>query len=494
VIKLVIWDLDDTLWRGTLADGETVTLIEHRAAFIRELNARGVINAVCSKNDFAQGKAQLVAFDLWDEIVFPHIAFVPKGAAIRTMIADMQLRGANVLFVDDNPLNLAEVAHAVPEIATLDITAPDADARLAKLVASQTGTRSRVADYRMLENKTRDRRSDEAQSNEDFLRSCDIKACVLVEMENLAFTDRIVELVNRANQLNYTGSRLTADVIHDQIIDVLGYCSWSVFAWDRYGNYGLVGFALMRRRPHLELIHFVFSCRAMHMGLERLLLDLILAEAALFDPECAGIDMPYSGSALARRMVDQVEEGGTRPVRVMCNCQSGGLAHFSSRRADIDFDSMPRVFSLVDLARDDMPDPVFPPFVVYGAGPDYGDPPWRNLAPFMEHGLYVSCVERLCQLAVAQGSKLLVILPPENLTDHQYHPWMNLTRERVIRFNAVWRDAFATFPIAMLEVEQLHGPEEMVDVNHHHPASLRKIAETIDEWLEIVGKPVDIAA
>ena len=513
MIKLVIWDLDDTLWQGTLADGDAVTLVDHRAAIVRGLNACGIVNAICSKNDFDAAKAQLTAFGLWDQLVFPHIAFTPKGAAIRAMIDAMQLRAANVLFVDDNPLNLAEVRHSLPDIQTLDITDADADARLATLLASQTGTRSRVADYRILESRKRDRDTAGGQSNDDFLRSCAIQVCLLVEMENLAFVDRIVELVNRANQLNYTGSRLDADGLRDRIIDVLGYCTWSVFAWDRYGNYGLVGFAMMRRRPYLELVHFVFSCRAMHMGLEQHLIGTILAEAALFDPACAGIDTArwdgrfsrttpewleshaYSASPVARRMVDAQESGGPRDIRIMCNCQSGGLAHFSTRRTAMDFDSAPRVFTIADLARDPAADPDFPPYLIYGAGPDYGDPPWGDLAPLLDLGVFVDSVERLCRLAMARGCQLLVILPPGNLRDDQYHPWMNLTRDRVMRFNAVWRAAFSIFPIATIEVEQVHGPEEMVDVNHHHPGSLKKIAALIDEWVGMVSAdPVDLAA
>ena len=50
-IKVVIWDLDDTLWKGTLAEGDDVQLLENRVAIIKELNKRGIVNAICSKND-----------------------------------------------------------------------------------------------------------------------------------------------------------------------------------------------------------------------------------------------------------------------------------------------------------------------------------------------------------------------------------------------------------------------------------------------------------
>jgi FkbH-like protein len=127
MLKLIIWDLDDTLWSGTLADGDAVQLHRHRAELIRAFNARGVVSSICSKNDFATAEAKLRALGLWDEFVFPHIAFTPKPEAIRAIIADMQLRPADVLFVDDNPVNLREVAHAIPDIQLLEITLSDAD-------------------------------------------------------------------------------------------------------------------------------------------------------------------------------------------------------------------------------------------------------------------------------------------------------------------------------------------------------------------------------
>lgn len=155
MIKLVIWDLDDTLWQGTLADGEDVALFEDRAAIIRELNARGVVSSICSKNDRDAAKRKLAQFNLWNEFVFAHIAFTPKAAAIQKIIADMQLRACDVLFIDDNPLNLAEARYAIPEIQLLDIA--HADAQLRAIVDDLPLRTRRVEEYRALERKIRDR-------------------------------------------------------------------------------------------------------------------------------------------------------------------------------------------------------------------------------------------------------------------------------------------------------------------------------------------------
>lgn len=506
MLKLIIWDLDDTLWQGTLADGDDVVPFAQRTEMIRAFNARGVLQSICSKNDFETAKARLQALDLWDEFVFPHIAFTPKPQAIAAIIEDMQLRAANVLFVDDNPVNLNEVRFCLPDIQTLDITRPDADAWLADQLAQQTGTRSRIADYRMLEAKKRDRVADASLSNEDFLRSCEIRVCTPYGMEALDHVDRIAELINRSNQLNYTQSRVAAEDLCSDIIDVLSHISMAVFAWDKYGDYGLIGFVMIRvecvgyKLHAFEIVHFVFSCRAMHMGMEQFVIDDLRARIARVYTQDEALDHPAFESRFARTSSDWIEavpvedaaarakmlpdqESAEPGIRIMCSCQSGGIAHFSDLRPVIDFDSWPKVFALRDFCAGNYDAAAFPPYLVYGAGIDYCDPPWGDLADQLDSGLYEESLQKLCAFVAAQGIEMLVLLPPENLGFHQYHPWMGLTRERVARFNELWRGAFDVYPgLSVAEIDLLHGPEEMKDVNHHHPSSLQKIAQLVDYW------------
>src|SRR6218665_2685097 len=208
MLKLIIWDLDDTLWAGTLADGDAVQLHAHRAQLVRAFNARGVVSSICSKNDFATAQAKLTEQGLWEEFVFPRIAFTPKPEAIRAILADMQLRAPDVLFIDDNPVNLREVAHAIPDLQLLDITEPGADDHLAGLLAMTPPGKSRAELYRMLERRKSAPAAVPALSNHDFLRTCGIRATAPYLMDNLDFAPRIADLFNRSNQLNYTGSRV----------------------------------------------------------------------------------------------------------------------------------------------------------------------------------------------------------------------------------------------------------------------------------------------
>jgi FkbH-like protein len=106
-VKLVIWDLDETFWRGTLSEGG-IDPISENIALVRELVDRGIMCSICSKNDLSAARAKLEALGVWESFVFPHIDWTPKGQAIAKIIADMGLRAENVLFLDDNQLNLEE--------------------------------------------------------------------------------------------------------------------------------------------------------------------------------------------------------------------------------------------------------------------------------------------------------------------------------------------------------------------------------------------------
>lgn len=500
-IKLIIWDLDDTLWRGTLADGDAVVLHAHRAEMIRAFNDRGVVSAICSKNDFETARMKLAELGLWDEFVFPHIAFTPKPEAIRAIIEDMQFRPANVLFVDDNAVNLGEVRHCLPDIQTLDITEAHADDHLAALLALQNGGRSRIAEYRMLERKRRDRIAATTLSNEDFLRSCEIKACAPFLMDNLDFAGRIAELINRSNQLNYTGSRVEPEALERDIIDLVRFVSWSIFAWDKYGRYGLVGFVMVDRIDR-RFVHFTFSCRVMHMGLEEYALGKVRTlwpdiDTSAWDgrfsrttpdwiEDCAFHDPDIRSELLAEQLPAIVAEPA---IRIMFDCQSGGIAHFSQFRPAIEFDNSPRLFALRAMDDGSHLDQHFPPFLVYGATVDYLDSRWPGKSARLNTGLYEQCLLRLCAFLVERGLRMLVVLPPEDAPEEKYRPVQNQTRARTCYFNALWHRAARDNPdhVWILNVADIAEADEMADVTHYHAGLLKKIAEQVDCWIQDVA-------
>ena len=81
-IKLIIWDLDDTFWSGTLSEGGAI-LSEENSQLLRDLTDCGIINSICSKNEFEPTKKRMQELGVWDLFVFPSINWDSKGPQLK---------------------------------------------------------------------------------------------------------------------------------------------------------------------------------------------------------------------------------------------------------------------------------------------------------------------------------------------------------------------------------------------------------------------------
>jgi len=262
-VKLVVWDLDDTFWHGTLSEGP-VAIDPAAAALVRTLNRRGIVNAICSKNDLDAVRAELEGAGLWDEFVFASVDWTPKGARVAGIIEDAQLRPENVLFLDDLPANLGEAEFASPGLQTAGPELVATLDGLPQMAGKDDAGLSRLEQYRVLERKLADRRTTDG-SNEAFLRSCDIR--VAVRDDPAAEADRLHELALRTNQLNFTKRRPTREEFGAMLADP-AVSSGYVEVADRYGRYGICGFYAVDRASG-TLVDYLFSCRILNMGIEQ---------------------------------------------------------------------------------------------------------------------------------------------------------------------------------------------------------------------------------
>ncbi|MDE8349833.1 MAG: HAD-IIIC family phosphatase [Acidocella sp.] len=266
-VRLVIWDLDDTFWRGTISEGE-ITIIDRHVEMIKELTHRGIVNSVCSKNDFEVAKARLQELGIWDYFIFPEIAWQPKGAMLKNIIRNVQLRAETVLFIDDNETNLNEAKYYLPK---LQLAEPHFIPELLddpRFAGKPDPNATRLARYKVLETKQAEKTA-AAGDNTKFLRDSQIR--VSFHTDILAQFPRVHELVNRTNQLNFTKNRWPEDIaaareMFLQEEQQFGGHSGYVKVADRYGKYGICGFYAIQQDDSL---HFLFSCRTMNMGIEQ---------------------------------------------------------------------------------------------------------------------------------------------------------------------------------------------------------------------------------
>ncbi len=259
-IKLIVWDLDETFWSGTLSEGGALIPEEH-IRLIKDLTDCGIINSICSKNEFDPTKTALQDAGVWDLFVFPSINWDSKGPQLKDKLDKMALRPVNVLFLDDNLSNLGEAKHYLPEIQT---GGPELIPELIRQVGAlekKDLKHKRLAQYKILE--TKDQVSKSFSSSDDFLYDSHIQVKVHTDCTNQI--GRIHELLLRSNQLNYTKKRTSIEELEAILADPTYNCGY-VTVKDRYGDYGIVGFYAVKDN---RLEHFLFSCRTMGQKIEQ---------------------------------------------------------------------------------------------------------------------------------------------------------------------------------------------------------------------------------
>lgn len=497
-IKLVIWDLDDTLWRGTLDDSDTLELFEHRMEAIRRLNRSGIVSAICSKNDFETARAKLEELGIWDEFVFPRIAFVPKGGAIKTLISDMQLKPKNCLFIDDNRLNLEEAKLTSPELHTLDAKSGECDEFLVKLVDCHAHLqKSRVEEYRALESRVTEGNAFDG-SRESFLQSCDIHIAITGCADLIDFAPRIEELINRSNQLNYLSTRVEPGSLVGLVSEPALREGFALFAWDKFGYHGLVGFVAVENASE-TLLHMAFSCRIMHMGIESALLEQVknrfrnlqIPEKITVSPvKPDWITIESFGNPAIREKILS-EERALVPaqqdvrVRIMACCQSGIFTHFAGLREVADVDNHPRVFMMQQVLDKSYQRQEFAPAVVHFLGNDGWDVFWpQHLRHQIDDRVYEECVREFCAFLKSNGSRLLVIGAP-SVEAVEWHARRGITRERLARFADIWkRQAQINPDVDFLDPDTFLRREQIVDSMHLLVDGSREVGLRIRDWYD----------
>jgi len=260
-VKFVIWDLDETYWNGTLSEGE-ITYISQNHNIVIELSKRGIINGICSKNDLETVRIELQKNKIWDYFVFPCVSWEAKGPRLKILIKKLQLQAENILFIDDNIHNLEEARYYCKGIQTAEPDILNTMLELDQLKGKPDTELSRLNHYKILQQRNDDR-SETKTDNVDFLRKSNIQ--VVINNNVLCEVDRIHEMLLRTNQLNFTKKRSSKEDLLSLLSDPQAESAY-ITVKDNYGDYGIVGFYALNNK---QLIHLLFSCRILNMGIEQ---------------------------------------------------------------------------------------------------------------------------------------------------------------------------------------------------------------------------------
>lgn len=279
VIKCLIWDLDNTLWQGTLVEDGHVEVDDAVRKVIVELDARGVLQSVSSRNDHAEAWARLEELGLAEYFVLPHIGWGPKSEAVRSIAERLNVSLKMIAFIDDLPAERAEVNHHLPEVRCYPaeqagqlLGLPEFSPRVVTVDA-----RRRRQMYQA--GFERDQEREQYQgADEDFLRSLDL--VMRISRARDEDITRVEELTLRTSQMNATGVHYS-DAALRSLLDDEHHDLLVVSMADRFGPHGAVGVMLIERTPsawHIKLL--ATSCRVVSFGAGAVLLRWLTDAAA----------------------------------------------------------------------------------------------------------------------------------------------------------------------------------------------------------------------
>ncbi len=282
-VKVVAVDLDNTMWHGVIREdgAEGVSVRHANARALKVLLRRGILLAVCSKNDpdVADQLPKLLGRDISDSLVAVSLGWEPKSVRLKKMAADLGLGVDSIALFDDNEHERAEVSMNAPEIRVF------ADTEIVECLSwpdfSPSDRPTELTQQRTQQYQQRAARnaSQPVESNPDELARYYESLEMELTLEPMAPTqrDRVNELFARTNQLNASAQRTL--IAADTDLSVLT-CSLR----DKFGDFGLVGAAAFRVSPespqHVDIEEFALSCRAMGFGIERAMMSQVIATSA----------------------------------------------------------------------------------------------------------------------------------------------------------------------------------------------------------------------
>jgi FkbH-like protein len=296
-IKCVVLDLDNTLWGGVIGDdgldGIEIGASDETGAFrnfqlyLKELGRRGIILAVCSKND--EGNARRVFREhpgmvLRETDIAVFVAnWNDKASNIRLIREKLNIGFDSMVFLDDSAFERNLVRQLIPEIVVPEL--PEDPSLYVRAVTElnlfETASFSLVDTFRgvlYLDQTKRDEERAHFGSLDDYLKSLETTA--EVERFTPKNLPRIAQLIQRSNQFNLTTRRYSQADCETLMRDEARCYPFSISVHDRFGDFGLINIVILRHLGvTLEIDSFIMSCRVLQRGVEQLAMNRIFEYA-----------------------------------------------------------------------------------------------------------------------------------------------------------------------------------------------------------------------
>jgi FkbH-like protein len=290
--KLLVLDLDDTLWGGIVGDvgweglklggldGEGEAFVDFQRG-IKALKRRGVVLALASKNEESVALEAIARHPEMvlraDDFVAWKINWNDKARNILDLTKELNLGLQSVVFIDDNPVERARVREALPEVLVPEWPAekflyPAALHQLRCFDAPALSEEDLARTRMYQEERQREQLQQQVGSIDDWLQSLEIK--VRAEPLHAGNLTRATQLLNKTNQLNLSTRRLTeAELLEWSRGAQRGF--WALSVSDRFGDAGLTGLISVEiDGGQARVVDYVLSCRVMGRRVEHTMVHM----------------------------------------------------------------------------------------------------------------------------------------------------------------------------------------------------------------------------
>jgi FkbH-like protein len=272
-LKCVVWDLDNTLWDGILVeDGPSkLRLKAGIVGIIEALDGRGILHSIASKNNRDETLQVLKDLQIDQYFLCPQISWQPKSEGIKAIAEQLNIGRDTLLFIDDTDFELEQVKSTCPDVQVLNAREYQTLLQMNEFQVPVTEeSRNRRKMYQ-LESTRQDLAAQFGDDYMAFLKDCNIRLNIRPMTEDNL--QRVHELTQRTNQMNFSGNRYDREVLK-VIISTPYLDTYVLDCEDRFGSYGVVGFSIVDSREP-RMTDLMFSCRIQSKRVEHAFLGHI---------------------------------------------------------------------------------------------------------------------------------------------------------------------------------------------------------------------------
>lgn len=286
VKKALIFDCDNTLWKGILGeDGfEKIKMYKEIQYLAIQLSKKGVIIGLCSKNnpqdvdEVLEKHPKMILRD--ENIVIKKVNWEDKATNLKSIAKELNIGLDSIVFIDDSDFEVNLIKEELPMIEVFQV--PNKEYEYAMMIRdilnlfyNPKETKEDLEKVKMY--KAQIARIEAKQSIvniDDYLKSLEL--CITLYIDDINEVARISQMTQKTNQFNLTTKRYTEIDIENFIKDK-NKMVLAIGVGDKFGDNGIVGLAILEYQNNLAIIDtFLMSCRVLGRNIEYKFMDIII--------------------------------------------------------------------------------------------------------------------------------------------------------------------------------------------------------------------------